>query len=124
MLAPWKKSYDKLSILKSRDITLPTKVCLVKAMVFPVVMCGCESWTIKKTEHQRIDAFFFFMQVFPSIQTFFSIFIYLFILFVVNFVIHWNETAMGLHVLVLEKALESRLDFKEIHPVNPKGNQS
>ena len=45
------------SILKSRDITLPTKVCLVKAMVFPVVMCGCESWTIKKAEHQRIDAF-------------------------------------------------------------------
>ena len=45
------------SILKSRDITLPTKVCLVKAMVFPVVMYGCESWTIKKTEHQRIDAF-------------------------------------------------------------------
>ena len=45
------------SILKSRDITLPTKVCLVKAMVFPVVMCGCESWTIKKADHQRIDAF-------------------------------------------------------------------
>ena len=43
------------SILKSRDITLPTKVCLVKAMVFPVVMCGCESWTVKKAEHQRID---------------------------------------------------------------------
>ena len=41
------------SILKSRDITLPTKVCLVKAMVFPVVMYGCESWTIKKAEHQR-----------------------------------------------------------------------
>ena len=45
------------SILKSRDITLPTKVCLVKAMVFPVVMCGCESWTIKKAERQKIDAF-------------------------------------------------------------------
>ena len=45
------------SILKSRDITLPTKVCLVKVMVFPVVMYGCESWTIKKAEHQRIDAF-------------------------------------------------------------------
>ena len=45
------------SILKSRDITLATKVCLVKAMVFPVVMYGCESWTIKKAEHQRIDAF-------------------------------------------------------------------
>ena len=45
------------SIFKSRDITLPTKVCLVKAMVFPVVMCGCESWTIKKAERQRIDSF-------------------------------------------------------------------
>ena len=45
------------SILKSRDITLPTKVCLVNAIVFPVVMYGCESWTIKKAESQRIDAF-------------------------------------------------------------------
>ena len=45
------------SILKSRNITLPTKVSLVKAMVFPVVMYGCESWTIKKAEHRRIDAF-------------------------------------------------------------------
>ena len=45
------------SMLKSRDITLPTKVCLVKAMVFPVVMYGCESWTVKKSEHRKIDAF-------------------------------------------------------------------
>ena len=45
------------SIFKSRDITLPTKVCIVKAMVFPVVMYGCESWTRKKAEHPRIDAF-------------------------------------------------------------------
>ena len=45
------------SILKSRDVTLPTKVRLFKAMVFPVVMCGCESWTIKKAEHSRIDVF-------------------------------------------------------------------
>ena len=45
------------SILKSRDITLPTKFCLVKAMVFPVVMYGCESWTMKKAEHRKIDAF-------------------------------------------------------------------
>ena len=45
------------SILKSRDITLPTKVCLVKAMIFPVVMYECESWTIKKAEHRRINAF-------------------------------------------------------------------
>ena len=45
------------SIFKNRDITLPTKVCLVKAMVFPVVMYGCESWTVKKAEHRRIDVF-------------------------------------------------------------------
>ena len=58
MLAPWKKAMTNLdSILKSRDITLPTKVHLVKAMVFPIVMYGCESWTIKKAENQRIDAF-------------------------------------------------------------------
>ena len=58
MLTPWKESYDQLdSILKSRDITLPTKVRLVKAMVFPVVMYGCESWTIKKAECRRINAF-------------------------------------------------------------------
>ena len=55
MLSPWKESYD--SIFKSRDITLLAKVRLVKAMVFPVVMYGCESWSIKKAEHQRIDAF-------------------------------------------------------------------
>ena len=59
MLAPWKKSYDLDSILKSRDITLPKKVHLVKAMVFPVVMYGCESWTIKIAEmagwHHRLD---------------------------------------------------------------------
>ena len=53
-----RKTMTKLdSILKSRGITLPTKVHLVKAIVFPVAMCGCESWTIKKAEHQRIDAF-------------------------------------------------------------------
>ena len=53
-----RKAMTKLdSILKSRNITLPTKVCLVKVMVFPVVVYGCESWTIRKAEHQRIDAF-------------------------------------------------------------------
>ena len=58
MLIPWKESITNLdSILKSRDITLPTKVRLVKAMVFPVVMYQCESWAVKKTKHQRIDAF-------------------------------------------------------------------
>ena len=57
-LAPWNNIFDKpICILKSRDITLLTKVCLVKAMVFPLVMYGCKSWTIKKAEYQRIDAF-------------------------------------------------------------------
>ena len=68
------------SILKSRNITLPTKVHLVKAMIFPVVIYGCESWTIKKAEGKR--------------------------------------------TVVLEKTLESPLDYKEIQPVHPKGNQS
>ena len=72
------------SILKSRDITLLTKVHLVKAMVFPVVMYGYESWTIKKAEHQRIHAF----------------------------------------AVALEKTLGSLLEWKEIQPVHPKGNQS
>ena len=69
------------SILKSRDITLPAKIHLVKAMVFPVVMYGCEIWSIKKAEYQRIDTFEL-----------------------------W--------------CLESPLNYKEIKPVNPKGNQS
>ena len=58
MLTPWKAVVTNLdSIFKSRDITFPTKVRLVKAMVFPVVMYGCESWTVKKAECRRIDAF-------------------------------------------------------------------
>ena len=57
-LLPGRKVMTNLdSVLKSRDITLPTKVSLIKVMVFPLVMCGCESWTIKKAEHQKIDAF-------------------------------------------------------------------
>ena len=64
MLATWKKSYDKQQIKsrdlkkkKSRDLTLPTKVCIVNTMVFPVVMYECDSWTIKNVEHRKIDAF-------------------------------------------------------------------
>ena len=57
MLAPWKATTNLDNILKSRDIALPTKVHIVKAIVFPVVMYGCESWTIKKAEHWRTDAF-------------------------------------------------------------------
>ena len=74
MLTPSKESYDQLSILKRRDVTLPTKVRLAKAMVFPVVTYGCESWTIKNAEHQRIDAFYW------SIITFIFLNINLFIL--------------------------------------------
>ena len=57
MFAPWKDSYDKLIILKDRDITLPTKVHIVKAMIFPVVRYRCEMWFIKEGEHQRINGF-------------------------------------------------------------------
>ena len=57
-LLPGREAMTNLdNILKSRDITLPTKICIVKAMVFPIVMYGCESWAIKKAEHQRIDDF-------------------------------------------------------------------
>ena len=73
------------SILKSRDITLPTKVRLVKAVVFPVVMYGCESWTVKKAEHRKIDAF---------------------------------------ELWCLRRLLKSPLDYKEIQPVHPEGDQS
>ena len=55
-----RKAMTNLDSLKNKDITLPTKVCLVKTMVFPVVMYGCESWTVKKAECQRIDGVFFF----------------------------------------------------------------
>ena len=58
MFAPWKKSYDKpKQHIKNQRHYFATKVCIIKAMVFPVVMCGCESWTMKKAVHQRIDAF-------------------------------------------------------------------
>ena len=58
MLAPWKKSYDQpRQHIKKQRYFLADKVCVVKAMVFPVVMYGCESWTVKKAEHRRIDAF-------------------------------------------------------------------
>ena len=72
------------SLLKSIDIILPTKICPVKAMVSPVVMCVCENWTVKKAECLRIDAFELW---------------------------YW-------------RTLESPLDYKEIQPVHPKGNQS
>ena len=65
MLTPWKESYDQpRQHIKKQRHYFATKVHLVKAMVFPVVMYGCESWTIKKAEHQRIDAFFFLIYAF------------------------------------------------------------
>ena len=85
------------SIFKSRDITLPPKVHLVKAMVFPVIMYRCERWTVKKAEHQRIDAFD---------------------------LLCWRRLLRIPWTLVLEKTLESPLDCKEIQPVYPKGKQS
>ena len=82
------------SIFKSRDITLPTKIRLVKAMVLPVVKYGCDSWTVKKAERQRINAFELWCWSFEL----------------------WSSP--------LEKTLESPLDCKEIQPVHRKGDQS
>ena len=88
MHAPWKKAMSNLdSILKSRDITLPTKVHLVKAMVFPVVMYGCESWTTKEAEHQRIDAIFFLNFIlFLNLQN------------CISYAKYHNESATDIHV--------------------------
>ena len=97
MLTPWKKSCDqpRQHIKRQRHyITLPTKAHLVKAMVYPVVMYGCESWTIKKAEHQRIDAFelWFWRRLLR---------------------VPWTA----------RKTLESPLDCKEIQPVHSEGDQ-
>ena len=116
------ESYDQHSILKSRDITLATKVHLVKAMVFPVVMYGCESWTIKKAEHWRINAFFFPSFIFISWRLitlqYCSGFCH-----TLTWISH-GFTCQCFWTVVLEKTLESPLDCREIQPVNPKGNQS
>ena len=96
------------SILKSRDITLPTKVRLVKAMVFPVVMYGCERWTVKKAERRRIDAsvFLFFFLIFLWLAIFlflffkpFIIYYYYFTLpYCIGFAIHQHESTTGIHM--------------------------
>ena len=97
------------SILKSRDITLPTKVHLVKAMVFPVVLYGCASWTIKKAEHQIIDAGEDSWELEKTLES----------------PLDCKGQIDALEdSWVLEKTLESPLDCKEIQPVHPKGDQS
>ena len=122
------------SILKSRDITLPTKVHLVKAMVFPVVMYGCESWTIKKAECQRIDAFQLWcwrrllrvprtarrsnQSILKEISPEYSLEGSMLKLKLQYFGYLMRRT------VVFEKTLESRLDSKEIQTVHPKGNRS
>ncbi len=98
------------SIFKSRDITLPTKVCLVKAMVFPVVMYGCESWTVKKAECRRIDAF--------------ELWCWRRLLRVPWTARRSNQSILKeIRTVVLEKTLESPLDCKEIQPVHSEGDQ-
>ena len=121
------------SILKSRDITLPTKVCLGKAMVFPVVVYGCESWTIKKAERQRIDTFELWWRrllrvpwtarrcnqsILKEISPEYSL-EGLMLKLKIQYFGHLIRRANS-----LEKTLESPLDCKEIKPTHPKGNQS
>ena len=100
-LTPWKESYHQPKwYVKSRDITLPTKVHLIKAMVFPVVIYGCESWTVKN-------------QVWNSILPPRG-----------SLLLYRARKNWCFWTVVLEKTLESPLNCKEIQPVDPKGNQS
>ena len=136
------------SILKSRGIILPTKVRLVKAMVFPVVLYGCESWTVKKAECWRTDAFelLLFLMIFICMEIFFhplpsSLYVSLYLKWVSCrqhiygscFCVHSDSPCplvaafnpFAFKVVIeesWEKTLESPLDSKEIQPVNPKGN--
>ena len=113
------------SILKSRDITLTTKVCLVNVIVFPLVMYGRESWTLKKAECRRIDAFELIVYIVSYCNRF--------------IILSHNYYVKGKHIkkkksktnsqridafVVLEKTLESPLVCKEMQPVHPKGDQS
>ena len=128
------------SIFKSRDITLPTKVCLLTALVFPVVMYGYESWTIKKAERRRIDAFELWcwrrllrvpwtakrsnQTILKEISPEYSL-EGLLLKLKLQYFGHLMRRIDSLEkILRLEKTLESPLDCKEIKPVHPKGDQS
>ena len=106
------------SILKSRDINLPTKVPQIKAMAFPVVMYGCEIWTIEKAEHQRIDAFCFFACLV------FFLFNFIFKLYIIVLVLPNIKKNRCFWTVALKKTVQSPLDSKEITPVHHKGNLS
>ena len=127
------------STLESRDITLPRKILLVKAMVFPVVMYGCESWTIKKTECQRTDAFELWccrrllripctarrynQSILKEISPKYSLEVLMLKLKLQYFGHLIRRTDSLEKTLMLEKTFECPLVCKEIKPVNPKGNQ-
>ena len=98
-------------IFKSRDITLSTKVHLVKAMVFPVVMFGCESWTVKKAECQRIDAFFFFFFILPILFYFSTLHN------CISFAKYQNESATGIHVFPIPNPPPSSLPIPSLWAV-------
>ena len=127
------------NILKSRDITLPTKVRLVKAMVFPVVMYGCESWTVKKAEPRRIDALELWcwrrllrvpwtarrsnQSILKEIRPEYSL-EGLIWMWALDCEESWVPKNWCFWSVVLKKTLESPFDCKEIQPVHPKGDQS
>ena len=124
MLAPWKESHDKHSVLKSRDITLMTKVCIVTTMVFSVVMYRCESWTIKKAEHrteETLESTLESKEIKPVNPKGNQPWIF------TGRTDDEAEAPIFGHLMwradSLEKTLESPLESKEIKPVSPKGNQ-
>ena len=96
-------------ILESRDITLPTKVYLVKVMVFPVVMYGCESWTIKKAEHQRIDAFVFSKNQLLALLIFTMVFVSFAFISALFFVIFFLLLTLGFFISFFSSCFRCRV---------------